>query len=197
MMETELLSIRKLCSLCSISKLLKDFDSEKKGKFGRRGRCKICEAARHKKYRENNRIQMRVRNQLRYQNLSPEAKQTHIQKKSSGNQKRYNYEVRKRYNTSDRGVYLRYRSDAHRRSRNYEFQLTFEFFAQLINSACNFCGKENCRGVDRLDNNVGYINSNVVPCCKRCNEMKSVIPVQEWLGEMQRILKHQQIGVTL
>lgn len=56
--------------------------------------------------------------------------------------------------------------------RNHEFNLSFETFVELFNSGCAYCGCENARGIDRIDNEVGYTKDNSVPCCKVCNKMK-------------------------
>lgn len=74
------------------------------------------------------------------------------------------------------------------KKRGYEFQLSAEQFADLTKKDCFYCGKvpqqvlEPRRrsqmpyvynGIDRRDNTAGYVDSNVVACCKLCNSMKS------------------------
>ena len=60
------------------------------------------------------------------------------------------------------------------RKRNLYFHLTRKEFNILVFSPCYYCGdkgkKEN--GVDRVNNDNGYIASNCVSCCKLCNRMK-------------------------
>lgn len=46
-------------------------------------------------------------------------------------------------------------------------------------------------GIDRFDNNIHYILSNCVPCCKICNRMKHTMTAQEWLDHLDRITKQR------
>lgn len=54
-----------------------------------------------------------------------------------------------------------------------EWLLTESQYIELIQQNCYYCGLKNSSeagvGLDRLDNNVGYIKSNVVSCCTECN----------------------------
>lgn len=75
------------------------------------------------------------------------------------------------------------------KKRNINFELTKEYFREIVNKNCYYCGiepKQNFKsnknayghyvynGVDRLnsDKNIGYIPENVVPCCGNCNKAK-------------------------
>ncbi len=71
-------------------------------------------------------------------------------------------------------------------NRGYEFRLTKEEFKFLNKQDCVYCGKppsniynEQSRqgyyvynGVDRRDNNLGYIPTNCYSCCTMCNRGK-------------------------
>lgn len=46
---------KKVCTLCKIEKYISEFYLEKRGKFGVRGRCIICEKQRDKEYYQRNR----------------------------------------------------------------------------------------------------------------------------------------------
>jgi hypothetical protein len=37
-------------------------------------------------------------------------------------------------------------------------------------------------GIDRVNNEVGYLTNNSVPCCWECNQMKGSLPFYEWCG---------------
>ena len=45
-------------------------------------------------------------------------------------------------------------------------------------------------GVDRLNNNRGYVKGNVAPCCAPCNYMKRAMPVSTFLGHVALICTH-------
>lgn len=73
------------------------------------------------------------------------------------------------------------------KQRNLDFILEEELFFSLISKNCYYCGKEPQQkvetktgiiiynGLDRVDNNFGYIPSNVVPCCISCNKIKHYV----------------------
>jgi len=82
-------------------------------------------------------------------------------------------------------IYSNYRGSA--RNRNFEFSLEKEEFRKLITSTCFYCGTPPNRttntrrpsakqftynGIDRIDNEKGYIGGNCVPCCRECNFAK-------------------------
>ncbi len=81
-------------------------------------------------------------------------------------------------------VYKAYKRGA--KDRGLIFELTKEKFKEITKMDCYYCGDAPSNvgkslsitdnyiynGIDRLDNNVGYVIGNVVPCCKKCNMMK-------------------------
>lgn len=94
-------------------------------------------------------------------------------------------------------------------NRGYKWTMSKEEFKKITSSNCYYCGKEPSQirrknpinekfiaylhnGIDRVDNNIGYISSNCVPCCKICNKMKMALPVDIWFEQMEKILKYQQ-----
>ena len=61
--------------------------------------------------------------------------------------------------------------------RKHPFELTIEEFTFLVTKPCYYCGyfKEGeVNGIDRFDNEQGYILSNCRPCCEECNYMKYI-----------------------
>jgi hypothetical protein len=51
--------------------------------------------------------------------------------------------------------------------------------------------KVKVHSIDRVDNSLGYVIGNCVPCCKLCNSMKSNLPKKTFLDHSKRIVKHQ------
>lgn len=82
---------------------------------------------------------------------------------------------------------------------NKEFNLTFEKFMELTSQNCFYCGckpsnivKNNVgfykyNGLDRIDNNKGYIENNVVPCCKYCNSGKNDKTIEDFTTWVDRL----------
>lgn len=84
------------------------------------------------------------------------------------------------------------------KKRNLIFSLDYEDFKKLVISNCYYCGISPVReiishgkkigkvnGIDRVDNNIGYIKTNCVSCCKFCNFAKSNSTKEEfetWLN---------------
>lgn len=70
--------------------------------------------------------------------------------------------------------------------RGFSFDLTLEEFKSITQKNCVYCGSppsaifKKCEGqlpfvyngIDREDNEVGYLKTNCVPCCKSCNIAK-------------------------
>jgi hypothetical protein len=105
--------------------------------------------------------------------------------------KKYNKEHTERnreISQSDIAKFKMYEHSAKR--RNYIFTLLFEEFKNLFHRQCEYCGKPDCRGIDRIDNKIGYKNENCVPCCDVCNKMKWRHDKQKFLEHISRIYKH-------
>lgn len=95
------------------------------------------------------------------------------------------------------------------KSRNYSFDLTFEQFIEIIHKPCSYCGLESSNniksykhtlpynGIDRVDNEKGYVLGNVVPACKTCNQAKhrnTFKFFREWLERVMEF-KRQEAGI--
>lgn len=67
------------------------------------------------------------------------------------------------------------------KSRNLEFKLDFKTLESLITSKCSYCSYTG-GSIDRVDNDLGYLENNVVSCCKFCNRAKHETSKQEFLN---------------
>lgn len=99
-----------------------------------------------------------------------------------------------------------YKSNAKRRS--LDFSLEYDVFLTLILKSCYWCGIEpqpnkiingndsrrdrlfSYNGIDRVNSDIGYIESNCVPCCRRCNTAKNDMTVEEWLDLCNRVVQN-------
>jgi hypothetical protein len=96
-------------------------------------------------------------------------------------------------------IYYSYIKSA--KKRNLNFDLSKEYFVELINENCYYC---NCRpkqisknlwnngdyiynGIDRVDSSKGYMIGNVVPCCGQCNRAKNSLPLNEFVDWIKSI----------
>ena len=86
----------------------------------------------------------------------------------------------------------------HAKRRNIKWKLSRESVMNIIEKNCFYCGAtpSNIKktknslgdglvysGIDRVDNGEDYTETNVVPCCKTCNQAKgdmSLVEFQKW-----------------
>lgn len=81
------------------------------------------------------------------------------------------------------------------RERNLEFKLTKSEVREITAKNCFYCGSPPSNvmrarnkfgsdfiynGIDRVDNNKGYVIENVVACCKKCNQAKMNLTADEF-----------------
>ena len=110
-----------------------------------------------------------------------------------------------RYKPGEGGFNLllyEYEEGAHK--RGIDFDLTVEQFREITNSNCFYCGvkpesiknfskaKTNhaayiYNGIDRIDNEIGYLYDNCVPCCTQCNFAKGKMDVNEFIKMVNQI----------
>lgn len=112
--------------------------------------------------------------------------------------------------------YLYKTSKSNANKRSYIFELTQEEYENIITQNCYYCGEPpkqmsedlmrkrgnmkeppfSYNGVDRKDNNIGYIKDNCVPCCPICNYMKRNYSLQDFLNQVNKINTHLNLGST-
>lgn len=122
-------------------------------------------------------------------------KQTQL---SCGCIKRHGSELEKGKSEFNR-LYRAYKRQAS--IRKIHFDLTKAELAVLSKMTCFYCGADpsntmrsrystgdyTYNGIDRIDNNEGYIKSNVVPCCNMCNKMKSNFTYTQFITQCKAI----------
>jgi hypothetical protein len=80
------------------------------------------------------------------------------------------------------------------KNRGWEFSVSFEFWKALVSRPCEYCDgllSPQGSGMDRKDSSLGYTESNVVPCCGRCNRVKNSIVSYESMLRVGKILREQ------
>lgn len=76
------------------------------------------------------------------------------------------------------------------KSRGLSFSLTFTQFETIINQPCSYCGDKYNIGIDRIDNNIGYLIDNCCACCLPCNMMKKTLPKDLFLSHIKKIANY-------
>ena len=104
-------------------------------------------------------------------------------------------------------LYAGYKNRARRAGR--AFDLSKEMFRVLISQQCFYCGDDpsgvysysklkTCNGsiiyngIDRKDPNFGYIEWNVVTCCKICNYAKHTMTYDEFINWIEKTYKNTE-----
>ena len=80
-------------------------------------------------------------------------------------------------------------------NKNIEFEISETDYYSLIMENCYICGKksegENINGLDRINNDTGYIQDNVESCCAECNYMKNKFNLQDLFDKLRKIKKYK------
>jgi hypothetical protein len=86
---------------------------------------------------------------------------------------------------------------ANAKKKGYVFTLTLQDFQYFWNTDCGYCGEFiNGVGFDRIDNDCGYTMGNVIPCCSKCNSMKSKLGLLEFVERCRLIAVRLDLGVN-
>jgi hypothetical protein len=98
----------------------------------------------------------------------------------------YKFEVNKDYKSSTYSVY-----QYNAWKKNINFELDELGHRNLCSGNCVYCGRQPTKnlknGIDRLNNNLGYVTGNMVSCCPRCNYMKLKISWVEFIIHCSRV----------
>lgn len=95
-------------------------------------------------------------------------------------------ESAKKYWSSKKGRYLNYKNSARELGR--EFTLTKEQFLSFWDKPCTYCGESiEGIGIDRIDNEIGYIIENCTSCCITCNNMKRTLTQEIFIKKCNQI----------
>ena len=86
------------------------------------------------------------------------------------------------------------------KKRNIDFTLSKIKFNELIVEKCYYCDYKvdnEINGIDRIDNNKGYAEENVVTCCQFCNVAKGTQHPQEFIDKMKAIHQFITNGIKI
>lgn len=139
----------RICSCCREEKELSsiNFCSDKNRKLGFSYRCKKCDAIKKDNRKE------------RYKKLSDEKKEIYKSKN-------------RKYTSSGLGratsLICAYRKVDKKKGQSCDLDRDF-LVNEIFNKPCIYCNSIENIGCDRINNNLGHLKTNVVPCCRICN----------------------------
>jgi len=164
----------KICSKCLIEKSSKNFYKE------RDHSCKDCKKEINRKWHHRNAKKMSDQHR-RYYKINSE--------KLIKNSTEYYKKNRKAvlpFGKQPKRKFYSYRYNA--QLRNIKFNLSFEEFKSFWQKPCYYCHDViETIGLDRVDNDSGYVFRNIVSCCIICNKMKLKLSSEEFLNHVSRI----------
>jgi|SRR5271166_164628 len=86
----------------------------------------------------------------------------------------------------------------HDRIRGLDFDLDRVFIETELAKGCQYCGAEFGEvhiGLDRINNDIGHLKSNVVPACSRCNLVRGDMPYEAWLQIAPSMRRTRELGL--
>jgi hypothetical protein len=81
------------------------------------------------------------------------------------------------------------------KQRGLKTDLDLELVDTFISKPCSYCGETNGIGLDRIDNSLGHVYGNVVPCCYRCNFLRKDMPYEAWCFIAPTIKTVRELGL--
>lgn len=100
-------------------------------------------------------------------------------------------EKRRELRIIPKNKYREYKYEASR--RGLKFELSYKEFKSFKGKPCHYCGDElDSICLDRIDNDLGYFINNVVSCCFKCNSIKHVYDIDDFLEHVEKIFMYQQ-----
>jgi hypothetical protein len=85
-------------------------------------------------------------------------------------------------------------------SRALLFTISETDFERLVIQSCYYCGFQSVsrlNGIDRIDNNKGYILQNCITCCKMCNLFKNMLHPIEFLDKVNAIYSYTKFAIPI
>ena len=154
------------CSCCGLPKLLEEFHKNKTRVNGRDGRCKGCSNRHHARYYRANKEKKRAYSKDWWRENKRRVNRTRAaHRKDPAN--------RAKFIVKDAG-------DADRK-KGLENDLSEDFVRNLLVGGCSYCGETELQlTLDRTDNTVGHVTTNVTVACLRCNMLRRDMPFAAW-----------------
>lgn len=166
-------SLPKICIVCGS-------DTTRKAGWYKGPTCSTCY---NTKYRLENKELVQANSKKQYylnqEIYKARSKQTYYNKK---------FEIDYKYKRAKRTAL---------KDKNRIWEISFEEYKLILNDGCFYCKKDlstECgSGLDRKDNNLGYVLNNVLPCCGDCNKIKSnVLTVEEMKIAMEAVSMYRK-----
>jgi len=79
--------------------------------------------------------------------------------------------------------------------KNLDLKLSGEQLVRLLKQKCSYCNAapNPINGIDRINNALGYVESNVTTACRTCNLAKRDMSLDEFKAWIGRAAKHMGV----
>lgn len=182
----------KVCSKCCAPKPTSSFHKDNSKKGGLRHRCIECNRTYQKMYNVKNEAKQKASRRA-YRSKHAEAQRSRARTYNITHATKVK-EQRLAYYAVPKNRYARLLSCA--ADAGMSVSITAEEYVSIISIAkCHYCDGSLAPtgyGLDRKDNSIGYVVSNVVPCCRYCNMVKSDKLSYEEMLEVGSLFKMQR-----
>lgn len=116
-----------------------------------------------------------------------------IKQDSNRLQKRNNYS--QQYRAANPAISFLRDSKSSDKKKSRQNDLDINIVKDLLSKPCSYCGETKLRiTLDRIDNSIGHLKSNVVPACIRCNYTRRDMPYEAWLYLTESMRKAREAG---
>ena len=102
-------------------------------------------------------------------------------------------------NNESRLMNIGYRYEDYKRTavnRGHKFELDLAQFDAIVKMPCHYCGdiqEKGFNGIDRMDQQQGYVLTNCASCCRLCNFIKGAVDNISFLHRIEHILTKNSI----
>ena len=102
-------------------------------------------------------------------------------------------------------LYYTYKKSAEK--RGLEFDISKDEFRMITKENCFYCGVKPAQimngtakklygdwiynGIDRIDDEIGYVSGNILPSCKKCNYAKQGMTTSDFIDHINKIYHYQ------
>lgn len=102
----------------------------------------------------------------------------------------------KRQEPAHRGRFFVYDARRFDKRKGFVCSLSIENASKLLDNECQFCGENGLQmTLDRIDNNIGHSDENVIPACIRCNLLRRDMPFVAWNFLAPKIREARELGL--
>lgn len=90
-------------------------------------------------------------------------------------------------------MYITTQSRQRDKALGLDNDLNKEWVHEFIKGGCAYCGESSLQmTLDRIDNGLGHIKSNVHPACVRCNFLRRDMPFCAWVFLLDGLRKARE-----